>query len=69
MPVLALAAMGLWLRRGELPGDVVLWAIVATFVVVHAIYFPTTRYRVPIEFVLLFYAAVALDRRVLQPSG
>jgi hypothetical protein len=63
-PVLGLALAGVWLRRRELSRDAILWCVVATFVVAHAVYFPTTRYRVPIEFVLLFYAAVALDRRL-----
>lgn len=61
-PVLALAAAGVWLRRRDLSRDAILWCVVATFVVAHSVYFPTTRYRVPIEFVLLFYASVALDR-------
>jgi hypothetical protein len=61
-PVLALAIAGAWLRRGDFRRDAILWCIVATFVAVHAVYFPTTRYRVPIEFVLLFYAAVAIER-------
>jgi 4-amino-4-deoxy-L-arabinose transferase-like glycosyltransferase len=63
-PVLALAVAGVWLRRRDLRRDAILWCIVMTFVVAHAMYFPTTRYRVPIEFVLLFYAAVAIDRRL-----
>jgi hypothetical protein len=62
-PVLVLAIGGVWLRRRDLGRDAVLWCVVLTFVAAHALYFPTTRYRVPIEFVLLFYAAVALDRR------
>lgn len=61
-PVLALAIAGAWLRRRESRRDVILWCVVVTFVAAHALYFPTTRYRVPIEFVLLFYASVALDR-------
>jgi hypothetical protein len=61
-PVLVLALTGVWLRRHDLHRDAMLWCVVATFVAVHAVYFPTTRYRVPMEFVLLFYAAVALDR-------
>jgi hypothetical protein len=40
---------------------VILGCVLATFVVAHAVYFPATRYRVPIEFVLLFYAAVTFD--------
>ena len=61
-PVAVLAMAGVWTRRRALRADAVLWAIVGTFVVVHAIYFPTTRYRIPIEFVLLFYCAVAIER-------
>jgi hypothetical protein len=61
-PVLALAIAGVWLRRRDIGRDAILWAVLVTFVAAHALYFPTTRYRVPIEFVLLFYASVALDR-------
>jgi len=62
VPVLALAVAGVWLRRRDLRRDAILWCVVVTFVVAHAVYFPTTRYRVPIESVLLFYAAVMIDR-------
>jgi len=60
-PVLALAILGVWLRRHDIRRDAILWSIVVTFVVAHAVYFPTTRYRVPIEFVLIFYAAISMD--------
>jgi hypothetical protein len=63
--VAAAALAGLWIRRFDLKRDAVLWCIVVTFVATHAIYFPATRYRVPMEFVLLFYAAVALDKSTL----
>jgi hypothetical protein len=62
-PVLALALAGAWARRRCLRRDAILWASVVTFAAVHAIYFPTTRYRAPVEFVAFFYAAVALDRQ------
>jgi len=62
VPVAVLAIVGVWLRRRHLRADAMLWGTVATFAIVHAIYFPTTRYRVPIEFTLLFYSAVAIDR-------
>jgi len=61
-PVLALAVAGVWLRRRDLRRDAILWCVVVTFVAAHAIYFPTTRYRVPMESVLLFYAAVTIER-------
>jgi hypothetical protein len=62
VPLLLLALAGIWLRRHDLRNDVILWCILGTFVAAHAVYFPTTRYRVPVEFVLLFYGAVSLDR-------
>ena len=61
VPVLAAALAGIWIRRAALPQDAVLWCLLVTFVAVHAVYFPATVYRTPIEFVLLFYAAVAVD--------
>jgi hypothetical protein len=62
VPVVALALAGLWIRRREWRSDAILWCVVSTFAVVHAVYFPTTRYRAPMEFVLFVYAAAALDR-------
>ncbi|MBI4888124.1 MAG: glycosyltransferase family 39 protein [Acidobacteria bacterium] len=59
--VLSAALGGVWRRRASLRRDAVLWCIVLTFTATAAIFFPATRYRVPMEFVLLFYAAVALD--------
>jgi hypothetical protein len=60
--VVAAALVGLWARRYEvLHRDAILWCIVLTFVMTYAVYFPATRYRVSMEFVLLFYAAVGLE--------
>jgi Dolichyl-phosphate-mannose-protein mannosyltransferase len=55
------ALWGVWIRRRQFRHDAILWAALVTFAAVHAIYFATTRYRVPVEFVLLVYAAVAID--------
>ena len=63
--VLACAAAGMYLRRGELRADAMLWCILATFAAVYSVYFPATRYRGPMAFVLIFYAAVAVTR----PAG
>jgi hypothetical protein len=60
-PVLAAALIGVYLRRGGLRRDAILWCIAANIVIVHALYVPATRYRAPMEFVLLFYAAVAVQ--------
>jgi hypothetical protein len=56
------AAAEFYMRRRDWRRDALLWSIAATFVLVHAVYFPATRYRAPMEFVLLFYAAVAFAR-------
>lgn len=61
-PVLVGATWGVWLSRRSLSRAAILWSMVATFVTIHALYFPATRSRAPIEFVLLLYAAVAVDR-------
>ena len=56
------AAVGVYLRRRRLGGDAVLWCIAATVIAVNVLYVPATRYRAPMEFVLLFYAAAAIGR-------
>ena len=61
LPVALLALAGVWIRRRDVRAAAILGSVAATFAVVHAVYFPTTRYRAPIDFVLLLYAAVALD--------
>ena len=67
--VLVAAIAGVLMRRRALGRDAILWCILGTFVAVHAIYFPGTRYRSPVEFVLLFYAAVAADAGGAGESG
>jgi hypothetical protein len=67
--VLASALAGLFLRRTGLRRDVLLWCVTGTFVAVHAIYFPATRYRAPMTFVLWFHAAVAFDRALQRISS
>ena len=56
--VVALAVVGVYHRRNDLKADALLWWTLVTFAAVHAVFFPATRYRAPVEFVLLFYAAV-----------
>ena len=62
--VILLAAAGLYARRRGLSDDAILWCILLTFAAVYAVFTPTTRYRVPVDFVLLFYAAVGLDAAI-----
>ncbi len=70
-PILMLAIAGVYFRRGALSDDAILWCLLATVAVVHVVYFPTTRYRAIVDFVLLFYAAVAIDRGLAarRPAG
>ena len=55
-------AAGVYLRRRELQRDAILWAIFGTFLIVNAMYVPATRYTSPMQFVLIFYSAVAIAR-------
>ena len=68
--VVAAALLGIRRRGHRVRRDLILWCIVATFVAASVVYFPATRYRVPMTFVLLFYAAVGIEsllmRRTLQ---
>ncbi len=59
----ASALAGVYARRKGLAVDAVLWCIAATVVGVAVAYVPATRYRAPMEFVLVFYAAVAWQLR------
>jgi hypothetical protein len=60
------AATGLFLRRALFERDVVLHLLLASFVAVYAVYWPSTRNRAPVTFVLMFFTACAaaalLDR-------
>jgi hypothetical protein len=56
------SAVGVYVRRRALRQDAILWAVLATFVAVNVIYVPATRYGAPMQFVLMFYSAVALAR-------
>jgi len=40
-----------------------------TFACVHAVFFPSTRYRAPVEFVFLFYAGVAAGTWIEHVAG
>ncbi len=61
--ILAGAIVGLWLRRSKLlRGDFILIATAVSFAVVYSVYWPATRLRAPMDFVLIFYAACAFSR-------
>ena len=60
--ILLTAPVGVFLRRKEVKNDLILFFIVSTFVVIYSIYWPGTRVRVPMDFILMFYSACALTR-------
>ncbi len=55
-----LAIWGCILRRRQLRDDAILGWIAFSFIVVHALYFPHTRLRAPMDFILMFYAACSI---------
>jgi hypothetical protein len=59
--VMGMIAAALVCGRIGFKREAILWAVAGVFIVVHALYFPTMRYRVPMEFVLLYYASVGMD--------
>jgi hypothetical protein len=67
--IVVAAVVGFWSRRRQWRADLPLSCIVLTLVVTHAIFFPATRYRVPMEFVLLLYAGVAVDAWVQRSDA
>jgi hypothetical protein len=64
-PILLAAMVGVYLRRRELERDRILYLIVFSFVAVYSVSWPATRVRAPMDFVLIFFAACAIDRIVL----
>jgi hypothetical protein len=59
--VVVLAIVGFWKRRHDLARDGILWGILLTYTAVHVVFSPSTRYRAPVDFVFLFYAAIGVD--------
>ena len=67
--ILLTALWGLYLRRRQLfKRDVILQFITLGFVLVYSLYFPSTRLRAPMDFVLMFYSAFALNRWTPRPA-
>ncbi len=59
---IALTAMiGIYIRRKEFGKDLILYLIVFSFIVVYSLYFPTTRLRAPMDFILIFYSACTIE--------
>jgi hypothetical protein len=67
--VIAMIVVAFYCREVDFRRDAILWCIVVTFAVVHMMYFPAIRYRVPMEFVLLFYCAVGVDALARRRSA
>lgn len=60
--LLLFAALGILWRRRRWREDLILSLSLMVFALVSSVYSPATRLRAPVEFVLIFYAAVAVDR-------
>lgn len=60
--VLLSALAGIWLRRQRIRDDAILYLMLVGFAAVCMLYFPATRLRAPVEFVLMFFSAFALAR-------
>jgi len=56
------ALHGIWLRRKEIGRDAILHSIVLSFILIYTVYWPATRLRAPMDFVLMFYSAVSVNR-------
>jgi uncharacterized membrane protein len=56
------ALTGAVIRRGQAGRDAVLYFMLLGFAAVCALFFPATRLRAPVEFVLVFFAACAAAR-------
>ena len=60
--IFAGAVLGIIMRRHAFGYDLFLYIVVLGFVLVYTIYWPSTRTRTPMDFVLMFYAAYAIRR-------
>lgn len=60
--LLLAAPLGVYLRRKELHRDFIFFCIAFSFIVVYSLYWPATKYRAPMDFILMFYSAVALSQ-------
>jgi hypothetical protein len=72
-PVLLLAMIGALLARRQFLHLSPIYAYAAIFTAVYAVYLPTTRYRLPLDFFLIIFAAYGLkcglDRALTAGSG
>ena len=64
-PILVAAMVGIYLRRRDLERDRILYLVVFSFAAVYSVSWPATRVRAPMDFVLIFFAACAIDRIAL----
>ncbi len=59
--ILLTALVGIYIRRKEFKTDLILYLIAFSFIVTYSIYFPTTRLRAPMDFILIFFSACAIE--------
>lgn len=51
---------GMFVRRKQWRGDLILYAYLITFAAIYSLYWPAARLRAPIDFVFMYYTAAAL---------
>jgi len=61
-PVLLLAVVGIILLARQTRRLLPIYGYFLTFTAVYAVFLPTTRYRLPLDFFLIIFAAYALKR-------
>ena len=61
-PIFILALAGIYLRQKKLSDDLILYFIILNFTAVYALCWPATRLRVPMDFILMLFAAGALTQ-------
>lgn len=67
-PLLLTALVGVYVRRRYVQRDLILYVTLFSFVVVYSIYWPATRVRAPMDFVLMFYCACAITGVVREQT-
>lgn len=58
--LLLTAAAGIWTRRKEWRKDLFFYFLALNFTLVYSLYWPATRLRAPMDFILMFFSACAL---------
>ncbi len=67
-PIFLLAIAGMYLRRKRIQEDLIFYFIILNFTAVYVLCWPATRLRVPMDFILMLFAAYTLSQWKRPPS-